>query len=119
MATEEGVPIVKINLEQIYKLGPEACAATILDKILENYAYAKVIALVNFSPDAGIDIRCSDERLRNIIKKSIRDSIDEHRGDVYVDDIAQRAAQAADADMIIYLYDGYEEAFALVNVEDC
>jgi len=116
---DEKVPVVEINLEKIYKLGPQTSAATILAKILENYSFAKVVAMVNLSPDAGIEIRCNDDQLRDVIDKVIDESIDEHGGDVYTDDIAQRAAQVTNADMIVYLFDGYEEAFALVNIEDC
>ena len=115
----EEVEIVRIDLEPIYKLWPESSAATILRKILENYSFAKITAMVNLYPNARIDIRCDNYLLKEKIKKVIDESIDEHEGDVDVDDIAKKVARVTEADMVVYLYDGYEEAIAFITVEDC
>jgi len=122
MAGSEGeveeAPVVKIDLDPIYGLEPQLNAATLLRKILESYRRARIIAMINYSPDAGTDIYCDDDQLHEKIEEAIGKSIDEHEGDEDVDDIARRVAQATDADMVIHLDDGYEIATAFIAVED-
>jgi len=104
------VPRVEINLSELYSyIRPEDTAAGILGGILIHYKGFEILAMLNFSPDVGMDVYTDSTRLYTELKRLSKIEDDEI--------IVSEAAKITNADLVIELYDGYEFAVAFLRLK--
>ena len=102
---------IDIDLTKLYEyLVPSRAAASLLKLILNEYEGGKVMALVNLSPDIGIDVECDIKEYLIKIKR-IFERLDN------VDEAIDKVAKMIDADLVIVLNDGYEIGIAFAILE--
>jgi len=105
----EEVPVAEIDLSGLYDVvRPDVTAAKILESILERYP-ADYRILENYSPDVGSEYY--DQSWKKFAKRCEEEDIMDKRGWL---ECARRYATTINADGVIYLYDGYESAIAVV-----
>jgi hypothetical protein len=110
----EEIKITEIDLSDLYHYDIQITAAHMLDEILSKYDNIKKILMINFSPDAGMEVYYSD--LDRETEKQIIDEIEreEKLDDKFFIEIAKKIS----AEHVIYLLDGYEWAVAFVKSKE-
>jgi len=104
---------IDIDLSSLYDLDPLRPAARILASILRNYD-AKLLALVNISPETGIEVKYAQSRkLASKIKKTFEEEEDDL---VAAEKVAKELAKRSRLEIVIVtLHDGYETAIAFTE----
>jgi len=105
------MPVVEINLSELYDVacGTDVAAIGKLQSILESYN-AEYRLLENYSPDVGSEYY--NEEWREFTKRCEEEyDILDKRSWL---ECAKRYATMVGADAVVYLYDGYESAVAIV-----
>jgi len=99
---------VRINLEELYESidGPSCAASALLSALLQEWG-AEYKALVNLSPDAGIDVVKAPEGLHRKIYDIFADPEATEEED-------EEVAKLVGAKVVVELYDGYESALAFI-----
>jgi len=107
----EEVPIVEIDLQDLYwVVRPDVTASKILESILERYPVDYRI-LENSSPDVGSEYY--DRAWEKFEKKCEKEKGDYLGKEEWLE-CARRYAATINADGIVYLFDGYESALAVI-----
>jgi hypothetical protein len=106
--SESQLKWIEINLEELYEFVPFTRASDILESILKNYECIKVVATVNFSPDAGLEVSADNYE----IEKMIYDKFYKIKDD---ETAIREVAKELNVNTIVFLYDGYESAVAFVK----
>jgi len=107
----EEVPIVEIDLQDLYwVVRPDTVASKILESILERYPVDYRV-LENFSPDVGSEYY--DQTWKAFEKRCEKEKGDYMGKEDWLE-CARKYAKTVRADAVVYLFDGYESALALV-----
>jgi len=98
--------LVKIDLGQLYKYGVKLASERLLELILSQYEAIDYSVLFSASKDIDV-IYYSDD---------FKQHVEEHE-DVYKDivELAVEYAEKKGYELVVWLYDGYEEAVAIVR----
>jgi hypothetical protein len=103
---------IQIDLSELYIFNPKTPAAITLENILQNYSDAKTVALVNISPDVGLEVLID---LYNIAEKLFKEEEDDL---VAEQKVAEELAKRLQKNItVIELLDGYEAAIAWMVME--
>ena len=100
---------VQIDLSELYVLTPMARAAETLSDILASYEHAEIVALVNISPDVGLEILEDYQGIAERVFKEEEDDL------VAEQKVAEELVKELQKDIVIVeLLDGYEVGIAFV-----
>jgi hypothetical protein len=101
---------VEIDLTELYELGHiDMTAAKLLQKILDAYNL-KYETILNYSPDVGVEYYMGDEKFK--------EEFSEAQGWQEEEKVIDEYAKQRGAIAIVWLFDGYESAYALIFGEE-
>jgi hypothetical protein len=104
---------IEIDLSNLYHLSPKTPAAITLQNILQNYRGAEVVALVNISPDVGLEVFKDYDGVAGKIFREEEDDV------VAEEKVAKELAKRLQKDIaIVTLLDGYEAGIAFVVMKE-
>jgi len=104
---------IEIDLSNLYHLSPKTPAAITLQNILQNYRGAEVVALVNISPDVGLEVFKDYDGVAGKIFREEEDDV------VAEEKVAKELAKRLQKDIaIVTLLDGYEAGMAFVVMKE-
>jgi hypothetical protein len=108
--TQIQIKKIRIDLSELYRFDPRAPAHKTLENILQNYRDVEVIALVNISPDVGLEVRKDTYGIAEKIFKEEEDDL------VAEEKVARELAKRLQKNItVIELLDGYEAAIAFAE----
>jgi transcription antitermination factor NusA-like protein len=107
-AIEKGrVQLVKIDLQHLYRYGVKLSSEKLLELILSQYeADYKIL----FSASKDIDVIYYDDDFKKYVE--------EHRSDKDIVELAVDYAEQKRYKAVVWLFDGYEEAVAMIRPRD-
>jgi len=105
------IPVIEVDLQDLYRYGrPDITAAKILESILEVYN-VEYSVLENSSPDVGSEY--FDKGWKKFEKKCEKEKGDYMGKEDWLE-CARKYARETGAVAVVYLFDGYESALALI-----
>jgi len=101
-----GVEHVEINLEPLYEYGVDFKSEDMLEMILQKYEAIEYKLLCTASPDFGVIYH--DSNFEEFVENCPDDDAD-------IEQCALKYAELQGYEKVIELYDGYEQAYAMVK----